>query len=148
MKNKIIWLIILIGLIGCANQEKPKQEQVAAQIGIVNHTGKYIYSATINSSGGGRMSAWGAGIANICCISIPRIWHPEMKVVVEWNMPEGINDVIKKKIVSIEKYDRPGSIYLHFFPNDQVRVIVSNLDPVHPEYPIPAPVKPLLNQNH
>jgi hypothetical protein len=38
-----------------------------------------------------------------------------MKVLVRWNMPEGHNDVIKKKIVEVEK---TGIIYLHFFPND------------------------------
>ena len=51
-----------------------------------------------------------------------------MKVLVRWNMPVGIQDVIKEKVVEVEKYDRPGSIYIHFFPDDEVRVIV--------EYPL------------
>lgn len=88
------------------------------------------------------MSPWGAGVANICCASIPTVWHPGMKVRVVWNMPEGVKDVIKEKVVEVEKYDEPGSIYIHVFPNDEVRVIVSNVYPIHPDHPIPPPVKP------
>lgn len=130
-------------LSGCVTaQQKAQDARAAAQVGIVNHTGKYIYSATVDGSGGGRMSAWGAGIANICCTSIPRVWYPGMKVLVQWNMPDGIKDVIKEKIVEVEKYDETGSIYLHFFPNDEVRVVVSVVGPLNPHHPIPAPVKP------
>lgn len=143
------WLITLIsalGLAACAglaNEARDTAPETAtAQVGIVNHTGNYIYSASVDGAGGGKMSAWSAGIANICCTSIPRIWHPGMKVRVRWNMPIGRQDVIKEKIVEIEKYERPGSIYLHFFPNDEVRVIVSNIGGPSSEHPIPPPVKP------
>jgi len=88
------------------------------------------------------MNAWGAGIANICCTSIPQVWYPGMKVLVRWNMPVGIADVIKEKIVEVEKYDEPGSIYLHFFPNDEVRVVVSIFMGASQSHPIPPPVKP------
>lgn len=88
------------------------------------------------------MSAWGAGGANICCTSIPRVWYPGMRVLVQWNMPDGIKDVIKEKIVEVEKYDEPGSIYLHFFPNDEVRVVISNAAGWSSSHPIPPPVKP------
>ncbi|MDR1994069.1 DUF3304 domain-containing protein [Azonexus sp.] len=113
-----------------------------AQVGIVNHTGNYIHSASVNGAGGGNMSKWGAGGADICCASIPRVWYPGMKVRVRWNMPVNGNDVIKEKIVEVEQYGRPGSIYMHFFPNDEVRVVVSPVGPRNPEHPIPLPVKP------
>lgn len=65
-----------------------------------------------------------------------------MMVRVRWNMPIGRTDVIKEKIVEVEKYDEPGSIYLHFFPNDEIRVVVSNVAGWGAEHPIPRPVKP------
>ena len=140
------WLAGLIStvlLAGCVTaQQKAQSDYATAQVGIVNHTGKYIYSATVDGSGGGNMSAWGAGSADICCTSIPRVWYPGMKVLVQWNMPEGVKDVIKEKIVEVERYDRPGSIYMHFFPNDEVRVVVSWVGPRNPNHPIPLPVKP------
>jgi len=60
-----------------------------------------------------------------------------MKVLVRWNMPVGIQDVIKEKVVEVEKYDRPGSIYIHFFPDDEVRVIVTSIVPYNSAHPIP-----------
>jgi hypothetical protein len=58
-------------------------------------------------------------------------------------MPKGVVDVWKEKIVEIEKYDRPGSIYLHFFPNDEVRVVVSNAAGYSSKHPIaPPPEQP------
>lgn len=41
-----------------------------------------------------------------------------MKVRVRWNMPIGRQDVIKEKIVEVEKYEETGDVYLHFFPNN------------------------------
>ena len=65
-----------------------------------------------------------------------------MKVLVRWNMPEGIKDVVKEKVVEVEKYERPGSIYLHFFPNDEVRVVITSTAGYSLKHPIPPPVKP------
>lgn len=133
------WLSLLLAILsiaGCAglnlDDEGSEPKTAPAQVGVVNHTGNYIYSA----------SADGAGNANICCASIPRVWYSGMKVSVRWNMPVHGNDVIKEKIVEVEKYDEPGDIYLHFFPNDEIRVVVTNVYPWHPEHPIPPPIKP------
>ncbi|MDB5802342.1 MAG: hypothetical protein JWL63_3281 [Rhodocyclales bacterium] len=132
-----VWL-----LTSCAAFEKKESPDAVAQVGIVNHTGKFIYSASVDGSGGGTMSAWGAGVAGVCCTSIPRVWHPGMKVLVRWDMPDGHTHIVKEKIVEVEKYDEPGSIYMHFFPNDEVRVVVSWVGPRNPKHPIPPPVKP------
>jgi hypothetical protein len=78
----------------------------------------------------------------MCCTSIPRVWYPGMKVRVRWNMPNGRQDVIKEKVVEVEKYERPGSVYLHVFPNDEIRVIVTNIGGPSSKHPIPPPVKP------
>ena len=138
-------MLIALSLSACAGQNSEQasieSEMATAQVGVVNHTGSYIYSSSINGAGGGNMDAWGAGIASICCTSIPRIWYPGMKVRVRWNMPIGRKDVIKEKIVEVEKYEETGSVYLHFFPNDEVRVIVSSVGPRNPKHPIALPVK-------
>lgn len=143
------WLLVLLAtlsLTACAgldpDDEDSAPKTAPAQVGIVNHTGSYIYSASVNGAGGGKMSAWSAGGANICCASIPMVWYPGMKVRVRWNMPVGRKDVIREKIVEVEKYDRPGSIYLHFFPNDEIRVIVSNIAGWSKEHPVFPPIKP------
>ena len=143
----IIYLGTALLLSGCAF--KARQVEVAgpsptatAQVGIVNHTGKYIYSASVDGAGGANMARWGAGGAEVCCASIPRVWYPGMKVLVRWNMPEGHTNVIKEKIVEVEKYDEPGDIYMHFFENDEVRVVVSNVDGDSKNHPILHSGKP------
>ena len=140
----LVPLAIAIALTGCAsrNTRAEPTDRATARVGIVNHTGSFIYLATVDGAGGGAMSAWGAGNANICCASIPRVWHPGIKVKVRWNMPIGVQDVIKEKIVELEKYDRPGDIYMNFFPNDEIRVVVSRNAPGAPDYPIRHAGKP------
>lgn len=141
MKRSLALACALL-LNGCTLLQKEESPRAGAQVGIVNHTGRFIYSATVNGAGGGTMSAWGAGVANICCTSIPRFWYPGMKVLVRWDMPEGRTHVVKEKTVEVERYDEPGSIYMHFFPNDEVRVVVSNTAGFGAKHPIPPPVKP------
>ncbi|CDG84881.1 hypothetical protein GJA_4273 [Janthinobacterium agaricidamnosum NBRC 102515 = DSM 9628] len=51
-------------------------------------------------------------------------------------MPEGHTDIFKEKIVEVEKYDEAGDIYMHFFPNDEVRVVVSNARGASSAHPI------------
>ncbi|MYM72677.1 DUF3304 domain-containing protein [Duganella sp. FT134W] len=51
------------------------------------------------------MSRWVAGMANICCTSIPYVWHPGMKVLVRWDMPQGHQHIVKEKIVEVEKME-------------------------------------------
>jgi hypothetical protein len=134
----LISFALVIVIVGCAvhTSQAAPSEKTVAQIGIVNHTGSYIYSASVNGAGGGNMERWGVGFANICCTSIPRAWHPGMKVLVRWNMPIGTTDVVKEKVVEVETYDLPGSIYMHFFPDDEVQVVVSRFYPGSAEYPI------------
>lgn len=146
MKRLAYLLPIGIGIIvaGCVLREphaKPR-DMSSAQVGIVNHTGNFIYSASVDGAGGGTMSRWGAGNANICCVSIPDVWYPGMKVLVRWDMPVGLEHVVKEKVVEVEKYDNPGSLYMHFFPNDEVRVVVSAVGPRNPAYPIRHTGKP------
>ena len=140
----LVPLTIAVVLTGCALRDTHAElgQGATARVGIVNHTGSYIYFASVDGAGGGAMAAWGAGSANICCASIPRVWYPGMRVTVKWNMPIGVKDVIKEKIVKVEKYDRVGDVYLHFFADDEVRVVVSGNGPRAPDYPIPHSGKP------
>ena len=137
-------LAIATALMGCASRltHAEPQEGALARVGVINNTGNYIHSASVNGAGGGNMSAWGAASATVCCTQLPRVWYPNMEVRVRWNMPIGKRDVIKEKIVVVEKYDRLGDIYMNFFPNDEVRVVVSRNGPRASDYPIPPVGEP------
>ena len=77
--NRLVYLMGAIAITGCALREPQAQPsaRATAQVGIVNHTGNYIYSASVDGAGGGNMARWGAGVADICCASISNVWHPE-----------------------------------------------------------------------
>ena len=137
----IMYLGTALLLSGCALKARQLEQAspsptATAQVGIVNHTGKYIYSASVDGAGGANMARWGAGGAEICCASIPRVWYPGMMVLVRWDMPEEHTHIVKEKMVEVEKYDEPGDIYMHFFPDDEVRVVVSNVDGHSKNHPI------------
>lgn len=141
MKKLLIFILALL-ITSCAGLKKEEDPNAYGQIGIVNHTGQFIYTALIDGHGGGNMSRWGAGGADIPGGVYPRIWHPGIKVLVRWDMPEEHTHIWKEKIVEIEKFDRPGDVYLHFFPNDEVRVVITNIPGWTESHPIPPPVKP------
>ncbi len=65
---------------------------------------------------------------------VPRTWTPGMKVKVRWK-PNG-RDYIEKT-TTIPRYDEVGMLIVHFFPNDEVRVVVSNYYPESRYHPIP-----------
>ncbi len=88
------------------------------------------------------MAAYGAGYGNVCCVMLPTKWRPGMMVSVQWDMPEGSKHVPREKIVEVERYDEPGSIYLHFFPEEKVRVVVSRYYGGTQKHPIPGPIAP------
>lgn len=141
---KLLTMVFAALLVACSTPAKRDDSVYGASVGIVNHTSKYIHSATVDGAGGANMAPWGAGIGDVCCTTLPTKWYPGMKVLVRWNMPEGIKDVYKEKMVEVEKYDEPATIYMHFFPNDEVRVVVSRAYGGSPMHPIKAPEKPVL----
>lgn len=126
-------------LAGCAVHTPEHKETYGAQIGIVNHTDRYIYSASVGEGGGGSSFPFHAGIANICCVSLPRVWHPELQFLVRWDVPAGREHKVKEKVVMVERYDETGSLYVHFFPNDEIRIVVTSWYGGSENHPIPSP---------
>jgi len=78
--------------------------------------------------------------------ALPKTWFPGMKVKVRWK-PNGREWV--EKTTNIMRYDEAGTIYVHFFPGDQVRVVSAAFNgPGNPAHPIPddATVPPAEDQ--
>jgi hypothetical protein len=80
-----------------------------------------------------------AGVASMCCVTLPVTWRPGLTVRVGWDMPEGTTLIPKSKIVEVEKYDAPGDVYVHFFPDHDVRVVVTRWIGASPNHPITPP---------
>lgn len=137
-------LVSLFGLSACVptlpeSKHRAPDETYKTGIGVVNHTNRYIYAAVVNGAFGGHAHKLNAGIANFCCVTLPERWRPGLTVKVDWDMPEGVTHIYKSKIVDVEKYIEPGELYLHFFLDDEVRVVVTMRVGASPNHPIASP---------
>ena len=70
---------------------------------------------------------------------VPLKWRPGLKVKVRWNTyaPDATEPTRHEKTTTILPYDRVGSVYVHFFPGDHVRVVIANNGATSPYHPIP-----------
>ncbi|MGZ9713949.1 DUF3304 domain-containing protein [Glaciimonas sp. GNP009] len=78
----------------------------------------------------GGLSCGGSGALGYM---LPLQWQPGMKVKVRWK--PNARDWLEK-ITTIKRYEKAGTLYVHFFQNDEVRVVSSPLagaqSPHHP----------------
>lgn len=123
MKLAIIVQATMLALYACPSPSAdtistkiPEDGTYEASIGIVNHTDRFIDMTWVGNGGGGHSSPFHAGVADVCCVTMPRKWFEGLKLEVKWDTAEGRQSVTRKKIVGVEKYDTAGSVYLHFFP--------------------------------
>ncbi|WP_260326391.1 DUF3304 domain-containing protein [Glaciimonas immobilis] len=72
--------------------------------------------------------------------TLPDQWRPGMKVKVRWNRPIRGEDNWIEKITAIRWYDTPETLFVHFFANDEVRVLSAFAFP-GPHHPIPMNLK-------
>ncbi|PBI84023.1 hypothetical protein BKP43_54520 [Variovorax boronicumulans] len=144
--------LLTLPLVACSSK-KPAAESYSANISAYNHTEDYIHQFYVDGAGGGNSRPYGGGGSFVCCVSFPAKWRTGLNATVKWTTSSGIPgdtrpDAIKprwhEKIVPIEKYDEPGGLLnVHFLPNNEVRLIISNKRAGAKDYPGPAyPVKP------
>lgn len=142
-----LWMSVLaLVLSGCGAHSRVQEDEfkmASASVGIVNHTDKYVYSASVNGAGGGNMDEYGAGGGSVCCAMIPDKWYPGLKATINVSLAVGRKLTRVNKVVDVERYDVPGSIYIHVFPGDHIRVVVSRYPGYSAAHPIAAPVKPV-----
>ncbi|MFT3721597.1 DUF3304 domain-containing protein [Pseudorhodoferax sp.] len=160
MKSKSkFWLVMaafaVLPLVACSNSSgdgKTKPDQMVATISPYNHTPDYIHQFYVDGQGGGNSRAYGGGGSFVCCIAYPKQWRPGLTAQVRWTTSSSDpnatgDDTIEKwheKVVPIDRYDEPGSVLnVHFLPQGEVRLVISNTSAAHPNYPGPkAPEKP------
>jgi Protein of unknown function (DUF3304) len=128
--------------------------------GAVNHTDKAIVWIGIDGQGTVLIApAFGQG-GGVCCVAIPQKWHEGITHTISWReesdykydkkgnivydngVPVLIEKPIKTKTVTLPEYKHIGSFYMHFFPNDEVQIIVAEYGPGGSDHPIPYPIKP------
>ncbi|MGO4812243.1 DUF3304 domain-containing protein [Cupriavidus sp. 2MCAB6] len=107
-----------------------------------NYTDRYVAAYSVNGYPGANIYPHEGGGKFVCCISVPAEWQPGMTVTVKWSGKRNTNPIPwKTRIVDVPPYtskDR-GHLAVHFFPNDEVKVLVTTKIVGHPDYPYPYP---------
>lgn len=81
----------------------------------------------------------GKGGSRVCCVNIPRVWSPGMKVSVRWgvlNWRDDETDLYEVKDASVAPFEpsEVSALYVHFLPDGSVRVVPSREGPTSPMY--------------
>ncbi|TFW33606.1 DUF3304 domain-containing protein [Massilia horti] len=132
---------------------KDKAEYIGVNIGSDHHMGEdySVYQFFIDGNYGGNIDRGGGGGGMVCCIGIPEKWREGLFVDVRWEVFHWLDGGAKRPLTSqdvesagiyraakvpVEKYSKPGDLWVHFFPNGRVRVVVSNSGSEHPAHPV------------
>jgi hypothetical protein len=143
-------------LVGCFEEETTGVSVIG-----VNHTNVDIIEVSPTGGRGGIVTAYAHGTSgNVCCTTIPTKWRADLTATISWQDgsiakrdPAGnrvLNDGVpvlieqprKSKTVAIPKYDSAEDLWIHFFPNDEVKLVVSKYGPGHPKHGLPDPYIP------
>lgn len=155
--RRLIWLLGVLLLAGC------EESTTALSYLAVNHTPQPIDSITINDQGGIlNVPAMGGGGKEVCCVVVPKKWHPGLTAKISW-LQGGhfqrdtsgnfvvrngdkvfIEGIWKTRTVPIAEYDSDnlGRVHIHFLPNDEVLVKIGNFRYRAPGYYPPYPDQP------
>jgi hypothetical protein len=94
-----------------------------------------LSTAKPTAIGGAIVAPLTSGGGKGCCLALPRVWHAGMKVRVEWG--EATKVILPEKYskeFEIPHYDAPADLYVVFYPEHEVEVLTSGVDPTSPEW--------------
>ena len=152
MKHAFVVMSTAIMLSACFEEEMDSVSYQGA-----NHTDEAAAEVTINGEGGIMIAMEHGYSGNICCVNVPKKWRPGLTVTVAWEdgghwlLDEQGKEVIrggrtvlvrgvrKSKTVPVPEYATPEILWIHFFPNDEVKVVLSKYWPGHPKHGLPDP---------
>ena len=135
----IAFLVVVLGLGWKSYDIYLGSQRAIATIVPYNHTNIGVGYFYVDEHWGGISDPHTGGGSSLCCVTIPRRWHPDLKVTVKWQKDD--SDRWYSQKVAIPKYDRPGELQVHFLERDEVRVVITIWDlrspnnPLHKEFP-------------
>ena len=154
-RRAVILAAVSVALCACSQLPRSggsKPEPSVANLSGYNHTADYIHQYYVDGQGGGNVRAYGGGGSFVCCIAYPETWREGLTATVRWTTSSSnpkatgpdAQETWHEKVVPVDRYDKAGTtINVHFLPEGEVRLIVTNMTAGAPGYPGPdAPTKP------
>ncbi|HEL4111850.1 TPA: DUF3304 domain-containing protein [Stenotrophomonas maltophilia] len=113
--------------------------EMSLTIGVANYSDDGLGTIFINGAWAGGMEPRASGNAATCCVTLPRLWHPGLKVTVVYRTssmfikdPKGY--VERDILVAPYKPFLDGFIYFFYFPDGQIRVVATPYTPGYPGF--------------
>ncbi|UXY15135.1 DUF3304 domain-containing protein [Chitiniphilus purpureus] len=101
----------------------------------IDYTLRWANGTTGDAVGGGSVGPF-EGSGQNCCVSLPRTWHPGLKLKVEWvalDLSTRKSNEWKTQNhqaeLAIPEYTAPGDLYVLFHPGNQLELLVSPHEP-------------------
>lgn len=140
---QILVLLCISTISACEeHQAKRPSDKGAGSIVAVNYTAHGIQWFRIDGAQGSSLGAYRGGGGYECCVTYPKSWSPNFKVTVQWERSDGLEPGGTRfrmkeieKVVSFEKYESGGNVYVLFLPEDVVKIFVSEVGVGNPNFP-------------
>jgi hypothetical protein len=86
--------------------------------------------------GGAIVNMLGTGGEKGCCLSLPKTWRPGIKLRLVWGEADRQQTYPAEytKELEVPRYDEPADLYVVFYPQHEVEIVVSKGEPGHPTW--------------
>ena len=128
--------LLLLLLAGC-DAGQARQDMVPTTLTGIDHLADHLSVPEFSVNGTSGFQA-GQGGRTVCCVNLPRQWHPGLTVLVSWDITNwrdcGWENYQRR--VPVERYEEVGALYVHFLADGSVRVVSSDINPAfsNPDY--------------
>ena len=129
------WALVTVVLTACGVQESPQESHTSVTVRAVNYTDQGAFFSINQAAGGSVVAHWESGLG--CCIGIPDMWRPGLKVKVYVRNDElwlKYKDPTRWQVTELEvpPYERPGDLFVAILPDRLPELIVSSCEPGAP----------------
>jgi len=143
MRHFLKTFLLLCGCVGTLSLAGCSEETSSVNLAVHDHyPERQVLGASVN---GEASSAIGG---TTCCVTVPKKWKPGLTAKVSWsvylpvdpNDPDSVKELVEKSAVAeIQEYTQNelGSIHVHVYPGEKVRLVVARWDYGSPFYPLP-----------
>ena len=124
---------------GSASEGKADKSVASVMVDSVNYRIDREIKYTLYDISGGKKTPVGGSIVGLlesggakgCCLALPKEWRPGLMVRVEWGEADfdRIYPERYAKDLEIPRYDEPSDLYVVFYPEHEVEVVVSFGEP-------------------
>ena len=145
-------MVAMTALMGCSPSEDASEhvsgKQSGADASVLIDSVNYMHERGVQYTlydlaktpaapiGGSIVMMLATGGEKGCCLSLPRIWRPGIKVRLAWQESDRQRTYPEKyaRDLEIPRYTTPADLYVVFSAPHEVELVVSQAEPGHPDW--------------